>query len=367
MSEDYYKILGVSRKSSQSEIKKAFRQLAHKHHPDKGGDNKHFQKINEAYQVLSDEKKRGQYDQFGKTFDDMGQGGFSGDFQGFDFGSFGEKARSGGAGFDFENLGDVFEEFFSAGRTRKKGDLKRGSDIQIDVEIGLEETLSSQKRDFSLYKYGECSRCKGNGAEPGAEIKECSVCRGEGQVQQIRRTIFGTMTHHTICPTCQGEGKIPQKLCNVCRGEGRVKNNEKIEITIPAGVDSGQVIRFREKGDVGKRGGVSGDLYVRIFVKRHSIFERKGDDLYAKVKIRFSETVLGGQIEMPTLEKDKKIYLKIPAGTDQGKVFKISQKGIPRFSGYGRGNLYVKIQAGTPKRLTRKQKALLKRLQEEGL
>lgn len=368
MPEDYYKILNISRDASEVEIKKAFRRLAHKHHPDKGGDDKEFHKINEAYQVLSDKKKKSQYDQFGKTFEGMGQGNFSG-FQGFDFGSFREQSERASTGFNSENIGDIFEEFFGArtGRETKKEDLKRGNDIQIDVEIGLEETLYSQKREFSIYKYKACPRCRASGAEPGTKIKECSTCRGEGQVQKMRRTILGTITHYTVCPACQGEGNAPQKPCNVCQGGGRIKNEEKIDITIPAGVDSGQMMKFKEKGDSGKRGGTSGDLYVRIFVKRHPVFERKGDDLYASVKTTFSQMILGGQIESPTLEKEKITYLKIPAGTEPGKVFRISQKGIPRFSSYGRGNLYVKIQMTTPKRLTRKQKELLKKLQEEGL
>jgi len=366
MSEDYYKILGVSREASQPEIKKAFRRLAHKHHPDKGGDDKQFHKINEAYQVLSDKQKKNQYDQFGRTFDNMGQSGPSEGFSGFDFGSFGQRAQS-GAGSNFDNLGDIFEEFFSNGRQQRKEDLRRGNDIQLDIEINLEDVLASQKRDFSIYKYGICPRCKGTGAESGTKIKECSTCRGEGHVQQIRKTILGTMTQNTVCPTCQGEGSIPEKPCNVCNGAGRIKKNENINITIPAGVDSGQVIKFREKGDVGKRNGTAGDLFVRIFVKRHPIFERKGDDLYATIPVSFSQIALGDQVEIPDLETGKKAFLKVPAGTEPGKIFRISQKGVSRFSSYGRGNLYVGITVDTPKRLTRKQKDLLKELRKQGL
>jgi len=366
MSDDYYKILGIPRDASEIDIKKAFRRLAHKHHPDKGGNDKEFHKISEAYQVLSNKEKRTQYDQFGSTFEGMGQGGFSGGFPGFDFGSFRQGAQ-GASGFDSDNLGDIFEEFFSTGQTRGNEDLRRGNDIQLDIEIELEDTLFSQKKEFSIYKHETCSRCKGSGAEPGTEINECLTCRGEGRVQGIRKTIFGTITHHTVCPTCHGKGNTPQKSCNVCRGEGRIKNNEKINLTIPAGVDSGQMMRFKGKGDAGERAGASGDLYVRIFVKRHPVFERKGDDLYTAVKATFSQMILGGQIETPILEKEKITYLKIPAGTEPGKVFRISQKGIPRFSGYGRGNLYVKIQMATPKRLTRKQKELLEKLKGEGL
>ncbi len=367
MSEDYYKILGVSREASQSDIKKAFRRLAHKYHPDKGGDDKQFHRINEAYQVLSDKQKKSQYDQFGRTFDNMGQNGSAGGFSGFDFGSFGQRARAGGAGFNFENLGDIFEEFFSNERQQRKEDLRRGDDIQLDIEINLEDVLLSQKQEFSIFKYAICPRCKGNGAEPGTKIKECSTCRGEGHVQQIRKTIFGTMTQNTICPTCGGEGNIPEKSCNVCHGEGRIKSDEKIDIAIPAGVDSGQVIKFRGKGDVGKRNGTAGDLFVRIFVKQHPIFERKGDDLYATVPVSFSQIALGDQVEIPDLEAGKKAFLKVTAGTEPGKIFRVSQKGVPRFSSYGRGNLYVGITVDTPKRLTRKQKELLRELRKQGL
>ncbi len=367
MAEDYYKILGVSREASQPEIKKAFRRLAHKHHPDKGGDEKQFHKINEAYQVLSDEQKKSQYDQFGSTFDNMGQGGSAGGAPGFDFGSFGQRARAGGSGFNFENLGDIFEEFFSNEKQQRKEDLRRGNDIQLDIEVKLEDVLFSQKREFSIFKYVVCSRCKGDGAEPGTKIKECSTCRGEGHVQQIRKTIFGTMTQNTVCPTCHGEGNIPEKPCNVCHGEGRIKSDQKIDITIPPGVDSGQVMKFRGEGDVGKKNGTAGDLFVRVFVKHHSVFERKGDDLYATVPVSFSQIVLGDQVEIPSLEKGKKSYLKVPAGTEPGKVFRISQKGVPRFSSYGKGNLYVGITVDIPKRLTRKQKDSLRELRKQGL
>ncbi len=372
MPQDYYKILGVSRDASNTEIKKAFHRLAHKYHPDKGGDEKEFQKLNEAYQVLSDKQKRSQYDQFGTTFEGMGQTGFGGQNAGFDFGSFWQQAQSqgGGAGqgFGFENLGDIFEEFFNTGGRRGgREDTMRGNDIQLDIEIGLEEALSSQEKHFSIYKYEKCSRCQGTGAEPGTAMRECSTCRGEGQVQQMKKTIFGTITHSTVCPACNGLGKLPEKPCNVCKGQGRIKKEEKIDVTIPAGLDSGQVLKFREKGDAGQKGSESGDLYVRVFVKKHPVFERQGDDLYAMANVNFSQIALGDEVEIPGLEKNKKIFLKVPAGTESGKVFRISKKGIPHFSSYGRGDLYIKINVAAPKHLTKKQKELLNKLREEGL
>ncbi|MCX6738099.1 MAG: molecular chaperone DnaJ [Candidatus Parcubacteria bacterium] len=370
MPEDYYKILGVEKGASQDEIKKAYRHLAHQHHPDKGGDEKKFHKINEAYQVLSDKDKRQQYDQFGSSFENMGgQGGFgNAGFSGFDFGSFWEQAQQQGntssAGFD--NLGDIFEEFFG-GRRTKKQDLRRGGDIQIDVEINLQDTLSSQERTFNIYKNETCGRCGGSGAEPGTKLKECQTCRGVGQVQEIRRTIFGTVAHYTVCPTCKGEGNTPEKACNVCKGEGRIKKEEKIEVVIPAGVDSGQLLKFKSKGEAGKRGGAAGDLYVRVFVKKHPTFDRRGDDLFATTNILFSQLALGDEVLVPNLGKEREIFLKVPAGTEPGKVFRITGKGIPRFSGYGRGDLYVKIQVVPPKKLTKTQKELLNRLRQEGM
>jgi molecular chaperone DnaJ len=367
MSEDYYKILGVSRDASEIDIKKAFRRLAHQHHPDKGGDEKMFHKINEAYQVLSNKKKRKQYDQFGGAFEGMGQGGFPGGNAGFDFGSFRQEAQNAGRASNFDNLGDIFEEFFGAGMGRRKDDIRRGDDIQIDTEVDLKDVLSSQKREFSIYKYEVCSRCNGTGAEPGVKIKQCPTCRGEGQVQQMKKTIFGTITHSTVCPACGGEGKIPEKVCNVCKGDGRVKKDEKIAVVIPAGIDSGQVLKIKGAGDAGKKNGPAGDLYLRVFVKKHPIFERKVDDLYTTTQIQFSDAVLGGEIEIPSLENNKEIFLKVPAGTISGKMFRISNKGIPRFSSYGMGDLYVKVKVNTPKRLTKKQKNLLKELRKEGL
>jgi molecular chaperone DnaJ len=374
--EDYYKTLGVSSNASQEEIRKAYRRLAHKYHPDKGGSAAEFNKISEAYRVLSDKNKREQYDRYGTTFEGAQSG--AGGFSGFDFSSFWRQAGQGGGDedFDFEfggagpdNLGDIFDQFFGGGfRQRTSGKNARGGeDIQVDIEIGLEETLSMQDKNFSLYKYVKCSRCNASGAEPGTKIKECPTCRGVGQVQKMKRTIFGTITHYVDCPTCKGEGSSPEKPCNVCHGEGRIKQEQKINAFIPAGVDSGQILRFSGQGNAGRRGGKEGDLYVRIFVKSHPIFQRKGDDLYTVVNISFSQAVLGDKVEIPTLGTEKPAYLKIPAGTSAGNMFRISGKGVPKFSGYGRGNLYIKIQLKTPKKLTRKQKELLEKLKKEGI
>jgi len=361
---DYYQILGISRSASVEEIKKAYYKLAHKYHPDKGsGDEKKFKEINEAYQVLSDKEKRSQYDRFGQVF----EGGAAGAEPGSDFvwnwGRSGEDSE-----FDFGDLGEMVEEMFGFGRTQgqRKRDLRRGKDIEVDLEIPLEETLRGRERDISLYKMIFCLRCQGQGAEPGTSVKECFSCRGTGQVQQIRRTFFGSFTRSVICPECGGEGKKPEKPCNVCKGEGRIKGQENIKIFIPAGVDSNQVIKVEGRGEAGRRGGKPGDLYIRIFIKKHPIFKRKGDDLYISLPIFFSQAALGEEIEAPTLEGSK-ILLRIPSGTESGKILRISNKGIPHFSGYGRGNLYFELVVKTPKKLTKRQRDLLEKLKEEGM
>jgi len=365
---DYYNILGLSKGASQDEIKKAYRKLAHKYHPDKGGDEKKFKEINEAYQVLGNKEKRSQYDKFGRTFEEGGsQPGF--DFgKGFDVGK--------GFGFDQVDFGDIFEDFFGFGRRTRRRNINRGRDIEIELKINLGDALKGIKKNITLSKFVVCPRCQGSGAEPNSKVRECPTCRGTGEVQQIKKTIFGTFTRYIPCPECGGEGKIPEHPCNVCKGEGRIKGEENIEIFVPAGIDSGQTIRISGKGEAGRRGEKSGDLYVKIFVRPNPVFERKGDDLYTQVAIPFSRACLGGEIEVLTLEK-KKILLKIPQGTQSGKVFRISGKGIPHFSGWaiargarpfrGRGNLYVKLNIETPKRLTKKQEELLKRLKDEGL
>lgn len=378
---DYYQILGISRNASVNDIRRAFHKLAHKHHPDKGGDEKKFKEINEAYQILSNKEKRAQYDQFGQVFDGGGMPGGQG--AGFDPGWFWSNrpegfSTDGGVEFDISDLGDIFGDFFGfgSGNRRKTRDFKKGGDIKIELEINLEDTLRETKKTISLKKMTVCSRCSGTGAEPGTKVNECFSCRGTGQVQQIRRTILGSFTQLTICPECGGESQKPERPCNVCKGEGRIKSEEDIEIFIPAGVDSNQMIRVSGKGNAGKKGGKAGDLYVRIIVKPHPIFERRGDDLYFSKNISVTQSALGDEIEIPLLDgsaglPQAKILLTVPAGVESGKIFKISGKGVPHFGvpkGYpGRGNLYVELMVKTPKKLTKKQKELLEQLKKEGI
>jgi len=353
---NYYSILGVSKSASADEIKKAFRKLAHQHHPDKsGGDEAKFKEINEAYQVLSSQEKRSQYDQFGSNFDQFGGG--SGNTQGFDFGSFWQNGSA-----DFS---DIFEGIFNNGPSRERN-INRGRDIEVGLNINLEDTLKDFEKEINLAKLVACKRCDGLGTEPGTKLKECVTCRGTGRVKQMRKTILGTITRAAVCPECKGEGRIPEKPCNVCSGEGRIEGEEKIKVNIPAGVDTGQVIEVPNMGEAGKRGDEAGDLYIKVFVKPHPSFERKGDDLLTEQDISFSQAVLGGEAEIDTLE-GKKLVLKVSERTESGKILKISNKGIPHFSGWGRGNLFVELNISIPKKLTKKQKQVLKELEEQGL
>ncbi|MBU4274398.1 molecular chaperone DnaJ [Patescibacteria group bacterium] len=372
MAKNYYEVLGITKGASQEEIKKAFHRLAHKHHPNKGGEEKKFKEINEAYQILSDKEKRAQYDQFGQVF----EGGMPGGGAGFDPGWFwgNNKPEGFNVEFDLGDLGDIFGDLFGFSSKKRAKDIRKGSDIKIEIEINLEETLKETKKVISLKKMSVCSRCEGRGAEPGTKIDECFSCRGMGQVQQIRRTVLGSFTHLTLCPECGGEGQKPEKPCNVCKGEGRIKDEEDIAIFIPAGVDTNQIIKVSGKGNTGRRGGKTGDLYIRVFVKPHPVFERRGDDLYLTKEISLTQAALGDEIEMPILDGSAsspqgktKILLTVSAGTESGKILKISDKGIPRFGGYGRGNLFVELILKTPKKLTKKQRELLEKLKEEGL
>jgi len=370
MAKDYYKILGVSRNASKEEIKRAYRRLAHQYHPDKkGGDEKKFKEINEAYQVLSDDKKRAQYDRFGTAFDGQFRGFESGFFEGinfedlfkgFDFADFRNR------GFDF---GDIFGDFFGQRRTRRY--RSKAEDISIDLELTLEDIYKAipvgrqgLRKDIKLRKSVICPNCQGRGGEPGSSMKKCSTCNGGGEIHQTQRTFFGSFSRIITCPDCQGEGEIPEKPCLKCKGRGVVKDITTISINIPAGVDDGQIIKLEGQGEAGGKGELSGDLYIRIHLKKHKDFIKKGDDVYYELPISFTQAALGDKIEIPTLAG--KVRLKIPAGIQSGKLIRIRGKGMPRVSG-GRGDQYVKIQITTPKKLSQKAKDLLRRLKEEGL
>lgn len=366
---DYYKILGVPRDASQEEIKKAFYKLAHKYHPDKGGDPEKFKEINEAYQVLGNKEKRAQYDRFGTTFDNVAGGGqYSEGFSpfedfGFDFSSFGRKDS-----FDFDTsiFEEIFGEFFGADfpfSSRKE--KKKEKDIITDIYITLEEVFNGTERRIILSKYKECEECGGSGRAPGTGEKECPSCRGSGKVKEIKNTIFGTFARSSVCPQCNGSGTIPEEKCKRCKGEGRIWGREEIKISIPAGIEDGETIKIKGKGEAGKRGMISGDLYVRIHIEPHPKFKRRGDDIYYETTINFSEAVLGTKKDIPTLAG--RVELKIPPGTQNGKLLRLKGMGIPHLNKRGKGDMYVKINVKIPERITRRQREIIEKLREEGL
>jgi len=370
MSKDYYEILGVGRNATSDEIKRAYRKLAQQFHPDKGGDEKKFKEINEAYQVLSDPQKRSQYDKFGATFEQARSGGGFSGFQDFrDFSSFADAFdffRNGqGQETEFGNLGDIFEGLFGADSVRGSRARQRGQDISIETEITLEEAAKGTVRDFEIYKSVVCPRCSGIGAEPGKAIKECWRCKGRGQIEEIKRTPFFSFSQIKTCPECHGTGKKPEKQCSQCGGDGRVKQYKTISVKIPAGINDGQTISLSGQGEAGVGGSRPGDLYLTVHIKPHKLFKRKGDDLYYDLEVNFTQAVLGDKIEVPTLFGA--VNLKIPAGIASGTTIRLRGKGMPHLQGRGNGDMIVKVKIKTPQKLSRAQKDLIEKLKKEGL
>lgn len=347
MAKDYYKILDVDKNASQEEIKKAFRKLAHKHHPDKqGGNEEKFKEANEAYQVLGDEKKRAQYDQFGSgAFD--GSGGGQG-FEGFDFSGF-----QGGAGF--QDFGDIFGDMFGGGRSRQRE--RRGSDIQVDMEITFKESIFGVQKEIELTKSDTCDRCSGTGGEPGEAMDTCKDCNGDGVTIGIQRTILGNIQTKQTCATCQGVGEMPKKPCATCHGQGVDRKKQKFTVTIPSGVEHGAMLRVRGQGEAIK-GGQTGDLFVRLHVPQDKHFDRQGTMLISEAEIGFTQAALGDTIDVKTV--DGSVDLKIPAGTQSGAQFRLRGKGVP--TNRGRGDQIVVVRVMTPQKLSRAQKKLLEEL-----
>ena len=361
--EDYYKTLGVDRNASDDEIKKAFRKLAHKYHPDKkGGDEKKFKEINQAYQVLSDKTKRQQYDQFGQNFEQAGAGQGAGGFSGFSgFQGFGEN-QEGFEGFSAQGSSgweDIFSDVFGGG-ARTEARQKTGQDIQADVEISFEEMVNGARRELKLYKSVTCSACGGSGGEPGSKEETCAKCKGTGQIKKTIKSFFGTFVQSSVCPTCRGKGKTFSQKCRKCGGDGRVKEYQNIEVEIPAGIQDGQTISLRGQGEAGELGAPAGDLYITVRVKSHNKLERENDNIISSEEITFSQAALGDKIEVETI--GEKLKMKIPSGTQSGEVFRIRGKGIPHLGGRGKGDYLVKIIVKTPRRLSREQKRLMKEL-----
>jgi molecular chaperone DnaJ len=350
---DYYEVLGVSREATEDEIKKAYRKLARKYHPDVNKEDKDaaekFKEINEAYEVLKDPEKRARYDQFGHA--GVGQGGFdAGDFGGFGgFGGFGD--------FGSDIFDDIFDIFGgSFGRSRRRGPT-RGADIRYDLEITLEEAAFGAEKEVEIFRMESCKNCNGTGAKPGTMPKTCPSCGGSGQVRRVQNLGPMQFTNVTTCTNCGGRGTIIEEPCPKCHGRGQSKVGRKIKIKVPAGVDTGSQLRMSGEGEPGELGGPPGDLYVVIRVKPHKLFVRQGDDLIYQAPISFVQATLGDEIDVPTLEE--KVKLKIPEGTQPGTRFRLRSKGIPHLRGYGRGDLIVQVEVVIPKKLNDKQKELL--------
>ena len=360
---DYYQTLGVPKNASKDEVKRAYRKLAHKYHPDKqGGDEKKFKEINEAYQVLGDEQKKAQYDQFGSSFGSGGGSGFhgfsdkGGSAGGWDF-------RTGADGFGGFDFGDIFSEFFGTGARTRTHTRQKGRDIKVDMMISLEEAYRSVEREISLKKNTMCSKCRGSKNEPGTSLKSCKMCGGSGEIRQTHRTVLGSITQVHECSECGGEGKIPEKKCSKCHGMGIVQEAEGIKVKIPAGIHSGEHIAFQGKGEAAAGG--YGNLYVEVHVKEHPQFARKGDDIYTSIEISMPQAALGEKMKIKTLSGEQDI--QIPGGTESGAMVKLQGKGMPRLQRSGRGDHYVKIAIRTPKNLSKRVKELFGELKKEGV
>ena len=355
---DYYEVLDIGKNASKDEIKKAYRKLARKYHPDvnkdAGAEGK-FKEISEAYEVLADDNKKVDYDRFGHA---GAQAGFSGGgFSWDDFSHFDDLSDI--FGRDFFGR-DIFDVFFG-GRGRRHGSsAMRGSDVRYDLEIDLEEAAFGAEREISVRRNESCGECKGSGAKSPSDIVSCPACNGTGQMKQARRTPFGQFVTVTTCNECRGEGKTIKKPCTRCEGTGRKSRSRKISVKVPAGVESGSYLRLHGEGDSGVKGGSSGDLYVVIHVKPHNEFRREGNDIVYELPISFSQAALGDEVEVPTLRE--RVKMRIPAGTQTGTLFKLKDEGIQKLHGRGRGNELVRVRVVTPDKLSGKQKELFREL-----
>lgn len=356
---DYYEVLGVSKDASDADIKSAFRRLAKKYHPDLNRDDPtaadKFKEAQEAYEVLSDENKRRQYDQFGHAGvggSGAGFNGFGGGFSGFD-----------GADFDF---GDIFDNIFGGGfssfgggSTRSSGGSRksRGSDLLMRVDLSFEEAIFGTEKDFDLDVVEDCEECHGKG---GFDEKTCERCHGSGTITSEQHTILGSFLSKTVCPDCQGSGHTYQKTCSSCHGKGKVKTHKTITVTVPAGIDTGERLRVSGKGNAGINGGPNGDLYLEFVVEDHEFFQRDGDDIYLELPLTITEAILGCKKEVPTLYGN--IQLTVPAGSESGDKQRIRGKGVDNKAHRSKGNMYVITKVITPKKLNRAQKKLIEQL-----
>jgi len=350
---DYYEALGIDKSADEAAIKKAYRTLAKKYHPDiNPGDaeaEKKFKEVNEAYAVLSDPEKKAQYDQFGHAaFENGGMGGGFGGFGGMDF-----------------DISDIFSSFFGGGfgggGSNRRGPV-RGEDINVRVTLTFEEAVFGVKKEISYQRVQKCGTCSGTGAAKGTSPKTCSACGGSGRVRVQQRTPLGIMQTQKTCDACRGAGKIIEKPCDDCRGSGYIRATKKLDVTIPAGIDDGQRIVLSGQGSDGRDGGPAGDLYIYVTVKPHAVFEREGNDIYCEVPISFTEAALGAQIDIPTLEGTEKF--EIPEGTQTGTTFNLRQRGVPVVNTKNRGTLHITVTVEVPKNLTGEQKDILRKFAE---
>ncbi len=361
MAKDYYNVLGVDKKATPDDIKKAFRKLAHKYHPDKGGgDEAKFKEVTEAYSILADEKRRREYDTYGQSFPGGGQGqqggaqGFGGfDFNGFQNGQFSE--------FDF---GDIFQGFGDMFGGRGGGNrTPRGRDISIDIEVSFKEAVFGVKRSVLIAKVGECDTCKGSGAKPGTDMDTCKTCNGAGKVHETRNSMLGQFTSVRACPTCEGTGKIPKEKCSTCSGRGTLRKEEEIHMSIPAGIDDGEMIRMPQKGEAVK-GGTAGDLYIKVHVKAHAVFRKDGTNLVMELPLKLSDALLGTTVNVETLD-GKSIEVTVPALSKTEETLRVRGKGVPYGSSHG--DLLIHVSATLPKKLSTRAKKSIEELKSEGL
>jgi len=353
---DYYEVLGLTKGASKEEIKKAFHKLAHKFHPDKKeGDADKFKEVSEAYSVLSDDKKRAEYDSYGRTFSG-GQGGFGGGFGGFDFSQFQDAFNQGG--FD---MGDIFSDIFAGAGGPSR--VRRGRDISIDLQISFKESVFGVKRSILLAKTAVCDACQGTGAKMGTEMQTCTHCNGQGKVHETTNSFFGQITMVQPCRYCKGTGKVPKDKCSTCRGEGVYKKQEDIEIVVPAGIEGGEMIRLQGQGEA-VSGGPSGDLYVKVHVAPDARFKKEGSNIVTELTVKLTDALLGGEYTVETLDGSE--TLSIPTGISHGEVLTIKGKGVPNGRGK-RGDMLVRIKILLPHKLSRSAKGLVEKLKEEGI
>ncbi len=358
---DYYEVLGVDKNASDEELKRAYRRLAKKYHPDANPDNKKeaeakFKEVNEAYETLSDAQKRRMYDQFGPD----GPAGFGGGGPGGNYYSY---STSGFDGFDMGDLGDIFSSFFGGGfggRTtgRQHNGPIKGADLRYNMEISFEESFLGVEKEINITREDNCDVCHGSGAKPGSKIDTCTMCNGTGQIKQVQTTILGQMQTTRTCPTCHGEGKVIREPCENCKGKGTVKKQARIRVKIPAGIDENQTVVLRGEGAPGQKGGPKGDLYITVHIKRHSIYTRQDYNVLCDIPITFTQATLGAELEIPLVDGSKEKF-RIPEGTQTGTRFRIKGKGFKAVNRNYEGDLIFTVEVQTPKRLSKEQRDLL--------